>query len=110
MPSAHPRALPHPPTGSHRRWLSLLPVLIAIFGLLVWKPPFVIRPLPSAKPENSASTGAPATNAAAAFVDPIWDSKIVATFTEKAVDVRILIMDEPTSALTGTETEALFRI
>jgi predicted lipoprotein len=91
VPSASPRASPHLPAGSHRRWLPFLLILIAICGLLVWKPPFVIRPLPSAKPEGSASTQAPAANAATAFVDPIWDNKIVATFTEKAVNAKELL-------------------
>ena len=65
--------------------------MILVLGLLIWKPPFVIRPLPGTKPGSSATTGAPIANAASAFVDPIWDSKIVPAFTEKAVDANELL-------------------
>jgi len=91
VPSAHPRASPQSLAGSRRRWLPILLVVILFLGLLVWKPPFVIRPLPSAKPLSSANTGAPIGNAATAFVDPIWNNKIVPTFTEKAVDAKELL-------------------
>jgi predicted lipoprotein len=90
VPSPHPPASPTRPLGSHR-WLPPFLAAIVILGWLIWKPPLVIRPLPSSKPGSSAATRAPAANAAAAFVDPIWDSKIVPAFTEKAVDAKELL-------------------
>jgi predicted lipoprotein len=90
VPSAHPRASSHFSVGSHR-WLPPFLAAIVILGFLVWKPPFVIRPLASSKSVSSANTGAPTENAATAFVDPIWNSKIVQTFTEKAVDAKELL-------------------
>ncbi len=90
MPSAHPLASALRTPGS-RRWLPFLLTAIVILGLLIWKPPFVIRPLPNAKLGNSAAAGAPTANAATAFVDPIWESKIVPAFIEKAVDAKELL-------------------
>jgi predicted lipoprotein len=90
VPSPHPPSSPTRPLGSHR-WLPPFLAAIVILGWLIWKPPLVIRPLPSSKPGSSAATRAPAANAAAAFVDPIWDSKIVPAFTEKAVDAKELL-------------------
>jgi predicted lipoprotein len=79
------------PTRSHR-WLPIVLTLVVIFALCVWKPPFVIRPIPqTSKPSGSASAGAPAANAATAFVDPIWDSKILPAFLNKAVEAKELL-------------------
>jgi predicted lipoprotein len=100
VPSAHPSASALRSPGS-RRWLPFLLTLLVILGLLIWKPPFVIRPLSSSKPGNSAAAGAPTANAATLFVDPIWDSKIVPAFIEKAVDAKELlaaIQENPDSA------------
>ena len=89
MPSAPPSASALAP-GS-RRWLPFLLTALAILGLLIWKPPFVIRPLPNTKPGNTAAVAVPAVNAATAFIDPIWNSKIVSAFIEKAVDAKELL-------------------
>lgn len=89
MPSAPPSASALAP-GS-RRWLPFLLTALAILGLLIWKPPFVIRPLPNTKPGNTAAVAVPAANAATAFIDPIWNSKIVPAFIEKAVDAKELL-------------------
>jgi predicted lipoprotein len=100
VPSAHPSASALRSPGSPR-WLSFLLTLLVILGLLIWKPPFVIRPLPSSEPGNGAAAGAPTANAATLFVDPIWDSKIVPAFIEKAVDAKELlaaIQENPDSA------------
>ncbi len=90
-------ASPHLPpsairSASSRRWLPFLLAAIVILGLLIWKPPFVVRPLPSSKAEGGTTTGVPAANASTAFVDPIWDSKIVQAFIEKAVDAKELLV------------------
>jgi predicted lipoprotein len=66
--------------------------VIVIVALLIWKPPFVIRPIPaSPKPGASANAGAPSATGATAFVDPIWDSKIVPAFVSKAVEAKELL-------------------
>jgi Predicted periplasmic lipoprotein len=90
VPSAHPPASALRVSGS-RRWLPFLLAAFVILGLIIWKPPFVIRPLPSTKTGNSSTTGAPNANAATTFVDPIWDSKIVPAFIGKAVDAKELL-------------------
>jgi predicted lipoprotein len=62
-------------------------VLIAVW--LIFKPPFVVRPLPGHRSSDSAT--APTQTAAARFVEPIWTSKVLPTIQEKAHDiVRIL--------------------
>jgi predicted lipoprotein len=64
----------------------------AILAFLIWKPPFVIRPIPpSSNPGASANAGVASTNAATDFVDPIWDSKILPAFVEKAVEAKELL-------------------
>jgi predicted lipoprotein len=74
-----------------RRWLPFLLAAFVFLGLFVWKPPFVIRPLPSTKLGNSPAAGAPTANTATAFIDPIWDTKIVPAFTQKAVEAKELL-------------------
>jgi predicted lipoprotein len=91
VPSDHPSASALRTPGSRRRLPLLLTAFVILALLLIWKPPFVIRPLPSNKPGNNATAGAPTANAATAFVDPIWDSKIVPAFMEKAVDAKELL-------------------
>lgn len=90
MPSAHPPVSALRTSGFRHR-LPLFFVGVVILGLLIWKPPFVVRPLPSTKPGSNTIAGAPTANAATAFVDPIWDSKIVSAFIEKAVDAKELL-------------------
>jgi predicted lipoprotein len=69
---------------SFRRMVILL-VLILLAIILILKPPFVIRPL-----TDRAGTGTVSQtvqNAAAKFVDPIWSSKVLPIFEEKAQDI-----------------------
>lgn len=89
-------SLPSPPSSlapaRSRRWLPIVLTLIVIVAFLIWNPPFVIRPIPpSAKPGASANAGALSTDAATAFVDPIWNTKIVPTFLNKAVEAKELL-------------------
>jgi predicted lipoprotein len=88
------------PLRSHgsRRWLPFFLLALPVLGLLIWKPPFVIRPLQSNKigGANQSTTTGPA-----AFVDPIWDSKIVPTFLEKAVEAKELL-----TAIQGNSDQA----
>jgi predicted lipoprotein len=66
--------------------------VIVIVAFLIWKPPFVIRPIaPSPEPGASVNAGAPSTNAAAGFVDPIWEKQVVPAFLNKAVDAKELL-------------------
>jgi predicted lipoprotein len=95
-----------PPASPIRtsRLRSRLPVILAaifILGLFLWKPPFVIRPLPSTGANSESTTITPALSGAAAYVDPIWDSKIVPAFLEKAIDAKELLLaiqDNPEQA------------
>jgi predicted lipoprotein len=67
----------------YRIVILVLLVLLAIFFTL--RPPFVIRPL---KDQSGTGTGFQAEqNAASKFVDPIWTSKVLPTFEEKAQDI-----------------------
>jgi predicted lipoprotein len=89
VPSVHPPASAlHPP--GFRRWLPAILVAIVVLGLLIWKPPFVVRSLPGTKSESTAA-GAPAASAATAFVDPIWASQIIPAFINKAVEAKELL-------------------
>ena len=77
--------------------IAALVGLVVLVGLLVLKPPFVIRPLPG----RGGSGSQPAISAAARFVDPIWESKVLPTIQDKAQDVvKILpeIRADPNSA------------
>jgi predicted lipoprotein len=67
----------------HRMVILALFVLLAI--LFTLKPPFVVRPL-----ADHAGTGIGAQTgpgAASRFVDPIWSSKVLPIFDEKAQDI-----------------------
>jgi predicted lipoprotein len=90
VPSDHP-SVSALRTPASRRWLPLFLAAIALLGFLIWKPPFVVRPLPSSKPGISGAGGTPAANAATAFVDPIWDNKIIPAFINQAVDAKELL-------------------
>jgi predicted lipoprotein len=74
--------------GSRRksfRWIAILLVLVLLAIILILKPPFVIRPLTD---RAGTGTGSQAVrNAAAKFVDPIWSSKVLPIFEEKAQDI-----------------------
>ena len=94
--SLSPVPSPYPPVSAirspgFRRWLPLVVVAIVILTLHIWKPPFVVRPLPSTASGSSTTAGAPIINAVAAFVDPIWDSNIVPAFIERAMDAKELL-------------------
>jgi predicted lipoprotein len=58
-------------------------LLLALLGVL--RPPFVIRPLPGRTSPGSSS--GPVETAAAKFVDPLWASKLLPTFDQKAQDI-----------------------
>ena len=68
-----------------RRRFAILGVLILIAVALAYKPPFVVRPLAGAA--GTATGGQAAQSAAAKFVDPIWTSKVLPVFEEKAQDI-----------------------
>jgi predicted lipoprotein len=88
------------PLRSHgsRRWLPFFLFALPVLGLLIWKPPFVIRPLQS---NNTGGANQSTTTGPAAFVEPIWDSKIVPTFLEKAVEAKELL-----TAIQGNSDQA----
>jgi predicted lipoprotein len=73
--------------GRHKkqRRIALAGVLILIVIAFILKPPFVVRPLPGAN--GSGNGGQPVESAAAKFVDPIWTSKVLPVFEEKAEDI-----------------------
>jgi predicted lipoprotein len=71
----------------HRIVILVLLVILAI--LFTLKPPFVIRPLTD---QAGAGTHFQAEQSAASkFVDPIWTSKVLPTFEEKAQDIAKLL-------------------
>lgn len=65
-------------------------VACAVIVFLCLRPPFVIKPL-----QRVASSGtvavASTTNDANAFVEPIWNSKVIPTILAKAVDAVVLL-------------------
>jgi predicted lipoprotein len=67
------------------RAITLLIVFILFAAYLTLKPPFVIRPLldRGGTGNGSQSLG----SAAARFVEPIWASKVLPAFQEKAQDI-----------------------
>ncbi|MGA8658759.1 MAG: DUF2291 domain-containing protein [Chthoniobacterales bacterium] len=65
-------------------------VACAIIVFLWFRPPFVINPLPSAASSGTAAI-ANTTNDANAFVEPIWNSKVIPTILAKAVDALVLL-------------------
>lgn len=63
----------------------MIGLFILIGIIFVLKPPFVIRPLPVL---NGTAPGSQSgQNAASKFVDPIWSSKLLPAFDEKAQDI-----------------------
>ena len=65
-------------------------IVVALGVFLCLHPPFVIRPLsPAASSSETGSFGK--ANAGAAFVEPIWASKVVPTILAKAVDANALL-------------------
>ncbi len=68
-----------------RRRIAILCLFILLVITFAFKPPFVIRPLPS---RNGTGGGAQSVQSAASkFVDPIWSSKVLPVFEEKAQDI-----------------------
>jgi predicted lipoprotein len=71
--------------NKNRRRMAIFGGIVLLVILCALKPPFVIRPLPG---RNSAgSSSAPVESAAAKFVDPLWASKLLPLFDEKAQDI-----------------------
>jgi predicted lipoprotein len=89
VPSPPPHTPSFPPPAA-RPWLPFLIFAILLFALLVWKPPFVVRPLPNSR-SGATNQAVSSPTGAAAFVDPIWASKVVPAFLEKAVDAKELL-------------------
>lgn len=80
-------AAEHGPRLLRRLWLA--GIGLALLGLLILKPPFVIRPLP--RPAAPGATEQPTVDPAAAFVDPIWTSKVLPTIEAKAQDIAVIL-------------------
>jgi predicted lipoprotein len=77
---AHEKASRNAP----RRIAVAVVILVAVI-LFALKPPFVIRPLPGAAVVGSGAQHV--ESAAARFVDPIWESKVLPAIQEKAQDI-----------------------
>ena len=71
--------------NKNRRRLAALGAIALICILFVLKPPFVVRPLP--RLNGSGPGSQPVESAAAKFVDPLWTSKLLPAFDEKAQDI-----------------------
>ena len=69
--------------------LWLIAVGVALLAVLILKPPFVIRPLPL--PVAPGVAEQPTVDPAAAFVDPIWSSKVLPTVEAKAQDIAAIL-------------------
>ena len=67
------------------RRLVILVLFVLLAIVFTLRPPFVLRPL---KDQASRGTGSETGQSAASkFVDPIWTSKVLPTFEEKAQDI-----------------------
>jgi predicted lipoprotein len=82
--NSHPR-VPAPVQNKKQRRIAIFGALILLAILFAFKRPFVIRPLPGRNGTGAASLAV--ETAAAKFVDPIWTSKVLPTFDEKAQDI-----------------------
>jgi predicted lipoprotein len=72
-----------------RKAITVL-VACAIIVFLFLHPPFVIKPLhPAPNSGPAATSGTP--DSASAFVEPIWNSKVIPTILAKAVDAAVLL-------------------
>ncbi len=71
--------------NKNRRLITVLGAVVLLCILFLLKPPFVVRPIPGLKGAGSASQ--PVENAASKFVDPLWTSKLLPVFDEKAQDI-----------------------
>jgi predicted lipoprotein len=90
VPSSPSHAPPVRSPSSPRRLPLLLLALLLVLGLLIWKPPFVIRPLPSNQ-TSGTNQAIPSPTGPAAFVDLIWNSKIIPAFLEKSIEAKDLL-------------------
>jgi predicted lipoprotein len=68
----------------HRR-IAILCVVVLLAIAFAFKRPFVIRPLPGRS--GTGTTAQSVESAAAKFVEPIWASKVLPIFSEKAQDI-----------------------
>lgn len=69
----------------NRGRFAVLGAIALLCILFVLKPPFVVRPIPGL--HGAVSGSQPVESAAAKFVDPLWTSKLLRTFDEKAQDI-----------------------
>jgi len=71
--------------NKQQRRIAILCVFILMVIIFAFKPPFVIRPLPG---QNGTGGGPQSVQSAASkFVDPIWTSKVLPAFEQKAQDI-----------------------
>ncbi len=70
------------------RWLWLI-VAGCVLLLLILKPPFVIRPVP--RPAAPGTDEPPTVDPAAAFVNPIWTSKVLPAVEAQAHDIATIL-------------------
>jgi predicted lipoprotein len=92
MPSPTGRLQGSPPARANRRKQRRLALAAAGVGLVLWltfRPPFVVRPLPT--PRIPGSTSQPVQTAAARFVDAIWASQVLPTVREKAQPINKIL-------------------
>jgi predicted lipoprotein len=84
---------PHPESSSLTLPRSVIYLVLGALLLLylIWKPPFVIRPLHPATATGSGSATAVATDPGAAAVDKIWADKVVPAFLNQSVPATELL-------------------
>jgi predicted lipoprotein len=68
----------------NRGRIAIVAAVLLVGSLFVFKPPFVVRPLPGHEPTGAGSQ--PAESKAAQLVDGFW-AKLVPLFEEKAQDI-----------------------
>ena len=77
------------PTLPRSAVFLILGALVVLY--LVWKPPFVVRPLHPTTVNASGSASAASTDPGAAAVDKIWASKVVPAFLNQSVPAAELL-------------------